>query len=123
MSKDQTDREANDPGLLLLNEAVRAELLTSLIRQLNKDFQLSGVECCISEDASPQDLAQELKQNLEKLIRDDFQGFLNVLYRVDVKESDLHRSEVQGMDVFINAAAYQLLRREWQKVWLRSKTR
>ena len=123
MSKDHTDREGKDPGLLLLSEAVRAELLTSLIRQLNKDFQLSGVECCISEDASPQEIAHELERNLEKLIRDDFRGFLNVLYRVDVKESDLQQSEEQGMEEFANAAAYQLLKREWQKVWLRNKIR
>ncbi len=123
MNIDQKESEANDPGLLLLSEAVRAELLTSLIRQLNKDFQLSGVECCISEDASPREISQQLHQSLEKLIRDDFQGFLNVLYRVDVQESDLHRKQEQDMDEFIASAGYQLLKREWQKVWLRNKIR
>lgn len=115
------DSDPNDPGHLLLRKADRNELLIPLILQLNKDFELSGLDCSISEKAVPGQIAKELHRILEKLIRDDFQGFLNLLYRIDVPESGIHRTDNQDMDEFIATASYQLLKREWQKVWFRNK--
>jgi hypothetical protein len=123
MKPTEINSEPGDQGQLLLREALQYDLLTSLIRQLNKDFELSGVEGSISEKATPAEIARELPQMIGKLIRADFQGFLNLLYRVDVSESGLHKTDNQDMDEFIAAASYQLLKREWQKVWLRNKIR
>jgi hypothetical protein len=117
----ETEEEENDPGLILLREVKQKDLLAALIRQLNKDFQLCGLESTINEKASVSEVVRNLAHILSQLIRNDFQGFLNLLYRVDIPESKIHRSETRGMDELIQDASYELLKREWQKVWLRNK--
>ena len=113
----------NDSEIQLLSEALGHQLLNPLILQLNKDFSMCGIESPISESASPSEIVNELHRTIGKLIREDFQGFLNLLYRVDVPESELLRRKDQDMDAYIASASYLLLRREWKKVWLRNKIR
>lgn len=121
MAQLEPDREANDSGLVLLTEAMQQNLLPAVIRQLNKDFQLTGVDFSMSEKTMPESVVQGLKQRLESLVQTDFQRFLNLLYRADIPESKIRRSQTRGIDEFIHDASYELLKREWQKVWLRNK--
>ena len=112
-----------EQGMVLLREASDQDLLEAVILQVNKDFQLCGIDCEISAEESPDQVIARLGQILKALIRDDFRGFLNLLYRVDISESEISRGESRDLDAFVNEAVYRLLKREWLKVWLRNRIR
>jgi len=118
-----TEQSAEALASTLLQEVSSKDLLSEVVRQVNKDFQLCGLDGTIPEEGTPEQLVRHLRQILKGLIRDDFQGFLNLLYRVDISESDIHRSESRELDAFVEEAVYRLLKREWQKVWLRNRIR
>ncbi len=109
-----------DKGLQLFTEAESQGLRKELIRQLNKDLTMSGLEASIEEDLPPAEVVRKLKVILENLVRDNFQGFLNLLYRADVSQSKMSQSEGDFAD-YIERSTYELLKREWQKVWIRNK--
>ena len=111
-----------EKGLQLFTKAESQGLKQELIRQLNKDLSMSGLEVSIAEELPPGEIVRELKVILESLVRDNFQGFLNLLYRVDVPQSKMSRSEGSFSD-YIDRSTYELLKREWQKVWIRNKIR
>ncbi len=113
----------HEQGMALLREASDQDLLEAVIRQVNKDFQLCGIDREISVEETPDQVIAQLGQILKALIRDDFRGFLNLLYRVDISESEISRGERHDLDAFVNEATYRLLKREWQKVWLRNRIR
>jgi hypothetical protein len=111
-----------DEGLQLFAKAESQGLKNELIRQLNKDLSMSGLEVSIAEELPPGEIVQKLKVILESLVRDNFQGFLNLLYRADVSQSKMSQSESSFSD-YIERSTYELLKREWQKVWIRNKIR
>lgn len=108
-------------GLQLFLKPESQGLQKELIRQLNKDMSMSGVDVSIDEELSPGEVVTRLKEILESLVRDDFQGFLNLLYRVDVPQSKMSRSEESCFSDYIERSTYELLKREWQKVWIRNR--
>lgn len=113
---------AGDKGLQLFTEVESQGLAIELIRQLNKDLSMSGLEASIGEELPPGEVVQKLKVILESLVRDNFQGFLNLLYRADVSQSKMSPSE-GGFPDYIERSTYELLKREWQKVYIRNKIR
>ncbi|MGA9271714.1 MAG: hypothetical protein WBV45_13925 [Lutimonas sp.] len=122
-SGDDLTGNPEEMGLQILAEADSQGLEKELIRQLNKDMSMSGLELSIAEGLPPEKVVQRLKQILEGLVRDDFQGFLNLLYRADVSQSKMSRSEEGSFSDYIDKSTWELLKREWQKVWIRNKIR
>ncbi len=110
-------------GLILLREASGQDLLEAIILQVNKDFRLSGIDHEIPSGETPEQVVAKLRLILKDLIREDFRGFLNLLYRADISESEIGRGESRDLDDFVDEAVYRLLKREWQKVWLRNRIR
>ncbi len=108
-------------GLDLVKQAASSGLVEELVRQLNKDLAMSGQTGSLAEGLAPGAIVNHLKDILDHLIRDDFQGFLNLLYRADVDQSKMTRSEGIGFAEYLEQCTYELLRREWQKVWIRNK--
>ncbi len=120
------DYSVGDPtekGLQLFSKPESQGLEQQLIRQLNKDLSMCGVNAWIDEDFSPGEVVRRLKEILDGLVRDDFQAFLNLLYRVDVPQSNMSRSEDSSFSDYIERSTYELLKREWQKVWIRNRIR
>ena len=105
----------------LLEKANERGLIEELTKQLNKDLSMCGLNVFIAEKQVPGEIVQNLKNILEDLVRDDFQGFLNLLYRVDVPKTRMRQSEESTFTDYIDKCAYELLKREWQKVWIRNK--
>ena len=103
----------------LLNVAISNELYKALIVQLNKDFQLSNIEESISVTVSPDVLKQQLFIFVEKLIYNEFDSFLNLLYRIDLSEQEIKKNSNQSTTVYIEYVTFLILRREWQKVWFK----
>ena len=123
MTRGNEDGNPAEKGLQLFSKPESRGLKEELIRQLNKDLSMSGVDATLEEELSPGEVVDSLKVILEGLVRDDFQGFLNLLYRVDVSQSKMSRSEESTFSEYIDRSAYELLKREWQKVWIRNRIR
>ncbi len=117
------DRNPDDKELQLFSKPESKGLKEELIRQLNKDLSMSGIDASIAEELSPGEVVDSLKDILQGLVRDDFQGFLNLLYRVDVSQYKMRRSDESTFSDYIDRSAYELLKREWQKVWIRNRIR
>jgi len=75
------------------------ELLIMLIRQLNKDFSLTGIDFAFEEKLQIKELVNQLNENIEYLIKNDFQSYLNLLYRIDISESKM--KEMNEIEKFI----------------------
>jgi len=103
----------------LLVNAVDQELYTALISQLNKDFVLANLEYVISETATPDVLKQKLVIIVTELINNEFDSFLNLLYRIDLSEHKIIGLPKENQEAYIFSVVYLILKREWQKVWFK----
>lgn len=110
-----------ETSLALLSEIESVDLYLKLIEQLNKDFQLAGIEQSFSLDCTPQKLAQELQKIVVRLINNDFDNYLNLLYRVDVSEIEIKKLDGSNIEKMSEQIVYLLLKREWQKVWFKAR--
>ena len=121
--EDYSEGDSTEKGLQLFSKPESRGLEQQLIRQLNKDLSMCGVNALIDEEFSPGEVVRRLKEILDGLVKDDFQAFLNLLYRVDVPQSKMSRSEDSSFSDYIERSTYELLKREWQKVWIRNRIR
>lgn len=105
---------------LELLEAVKAEnLLLKLIEQLNKDFQLSGISKSFDINSSFEILNEELTETLLNLVQFKYDDYLNLMYRVDISEKELATITNTNLVTIVNQIAFLILKREFQKVWLK----
>lgn len=106
----------------LLVEAKSTSLYQALIMQLNKDFNLAGLPLqYIEETVSPEELKQQLFNLLKTLINTNFDGFLNLLYRIDLPESKIKTIPKDNFDNYIEMVSFLILKRVWLKVWFKNK--
>lgn len=105
----------------LIEEANKLKLYKKLIEQLNKDFLLANIDLDFHEDILPSSLKLLLQETIYKLIQEKFTEYLNLLYIVDVSEKQV--KELDGEDILklSEDVSFLILKREWQKVWLRNK--
>lgn len=105
---------------LELLKAVKTEnLQIKLIEQLNKDFQLSGVSKVFGINNSIDKLNEELTEILINLIQFKYDDYLNLMYRIDISEKDLASITNKNLLAVVNQIAFFILKREFQKVWLK----
>ena len=103
----------------LLNSITIENLYVQLIAQLNKDFQLANVVGSFDFKVSPVQLKKELFTILLNLINNQFDDYLNLLYRIDVPESELAKLKNHNLTFSIEEITYLVLKREYQKVWFK----
>ena len=108
-------------SLRLLSEIKGVDLYLKLITQLNKDFQLAGIEESFCLDQTPSELIAQLQKIVLKLINNDFDNYLNLLYRVDISEIEIKKLNGSNIEKMTEQIVYLLLKREWQKVWFKAK--
>lgn len=106
-------------SLELLNSIDVENLYVPLIAQLNKDFQLANVAGSFDFKASPAQLKKELYAILLNLITNQYDDYLNLLYRIDVAESELAKLKNDNLVTSIEEITYLVLKREYQKVWFK----
>ena len=104
----------------LLQEAGAQALYKQLVKQLQKDFMLANITTEIHKNISPEALKELLFEEIGMLINNDFDQFLNLIYRIDVSEAKLKRSPKDSMQEYIAYVVYLILKREWQKVWFKN---
>jgi|SRR5690606_861658 len=105
----------------LIIEANQLNLYKNLIFQLNKDFKLANIDLDFHEDILPTSLKLLLHETTFNLIQEKFADYLNLLYIIDVSEKQIR--DLDGSDTLklSEDVAFLILRREWQKVFLRNK--
>ena len=107
----------------LLETASAKALYLKLVQQLIKDFELANISHDLREDIGPEELQQTLKEKLYFLLLEEFPEYLNLMYIIDVPEKAFQHIEVTDAVEVAEQVAFLILRREWQKVWLKSNYR
>ena len=105
----------------LLAEAEKENLYQKLIEQLNKDFNLANEAIDIAQNTSAEDLKVLLHEKIYRLIQYKFAEYLNLLYIIDVSESEIKKLDGSDTSALSGQVAFLILKREWQKVWFRNK--
>jgi len=108
-------------ALQSLVELDQMEMLEKLIRQLNKDFSLSGIDAQFDTNWTPELIINNLNKIVAALMTNEFQKFINFLYRVDISENKIGNIESSDFDQVVNNITYMILKKEWQKVWFRNR--
>lgn len=97
------------------------ELYPDLIRQLNKDFNYSNESLDLSIEVSPGELCKSLHEKIYFLISQRFASYLNLLYIIDVSESEIKKLDGSDVLMLSEQVMFLILKREWQKVWFRKR--
>ncbi len=105
----------------LLSYAQQEQLYSSLINQINKDFNLANEPIDFPQSTSPQELKIQLHEKLYRLIQYKFAEYLNLLYIIDVPEDAVKQLDGSDLVELSEQVAFLILKREWMKVWFRNK--
>lgn len=114
-----------DAGMLsnfdFLARSQREELYGELLRQVYRDMTRSGLEWEVQMNVTPEQLVAEVQKLLSNLERKAPSDLQQLLYLVDIRESDLHKAYALEGDARIALLSLLLLRRCWEKVHSRKK--
>jgi energy-converting hydrogenase A subunit M len=106
---------------VLLSEAEKENLYLKLIDQLNKDFNLANEAVDFPLSTTPEELKSQLHEKIYRLIQYKFAEYLNLLYIVDVSESEIKKLNGDDLVALSAQVSFLILKREWQKVWFRNR--
>lgn len=110
-----------DNILQLIDQVQKENLLIKLVQQINKDANLVGIDFYLSENSTPQNIVLNLQKLLIDLINKNFSDYVNLLYRIDISEKEIVKLQGLEANVLTEKVAILILRKEWQKVWFKSK--
>lgn len=105
----------------LLSEAEKENLYLKLLEQINKDFNFANEPIDFPLSTKPIELKIQLHEKIYRLIQHKFAEYLNLLYIIDVSESEIKKLDGSDLVVLSEEVAFLILKREWQKVWFRNK--
>ncbi len=105
----------------LLNNVANKNLYKQLIIQLNKDFNLAGIDVVLSLNNAPLVLKETLQKTIKELVLRDFSSYTNLLYRIDISEKDIQNLNVHNIDTYTENVTFLILQRIWKKVWFKNK--
>lgn len=105
----------------LLSTAQSQALYHKLIEQLNKDFRLANQSIDLQVNIDPIELKNIVFDKVYDLIQNKFSEYLNLLYIVDVSEDEIRKLNLSDLVDLTEAVTFLILKREWQKLWYRSK--
>ncbi|MCD0464172.1 hypothetical protein D0817_10185 [Flavobacterium cupreum] len=104
----------------LLVEAQSEALYLKLIEQINKDFNLANEGIDFPLSISPEEIKIQLHEKIYRMIQYKFAEYLNLLYIIDVSESEIKKLDGSDLVVLAEQVSFLILKREWQKVWFRN---
>lgn len=107
--------------VVLIKQIESTDFLEKLIQQINKDATLAGSNFNCDKNVSVKELIEKVYDFIYKLITTEFDIYLSFLYRVDIPEKTLKANEETQPALIAKQVAFMVLKREWQKVWLRNK--
>ncbi|MCF6180422.1 hypothetical protein [Lutibacter sp.] len=104
----------------LLNKIQNESLYLKLIQQLNKDFLLANLPYRFLETETPKELINSLTIILQKIIVNNYDGYLNLIYRIDLSEKELANIKEKSLELIVENITFLILKREYQKVWFKN---
>jgi hypothetical protein len=105
----------------LLHNATAENLYQNLILQLNKDFNFANEPVDFHPSTSPDELKVQLHEKIYRLIQYKFAEYLSLLYIVDVPEDQVKKLDGSDIMELSEQVSFLILKREWMKVWFRSR--
>jgi hypothetical protein len=111
----------NKDVLLLIDQIQKEKLLKNLIRQINKDAGLVGIEFDILENSTAQNVVTGLQNLLVDLIRNNFSAYSNFLYRIDVSEDQILELQDLEINILSEKVTILILQKECQKVYFKNR--
>lgn len=105
----------------LIIEVNQLNLYQNLILQLNKDLKLANIDLEFHENILPTSLKLMLHETIFNLIQQKFTDYLNLLYIIDVPEKEIRAFEGNDTVKLADDVCLLILKREWQKVYLKNK--
>ncbi|MBT8321590.1 MAG: hypothetical protein KJO90_07980 [Eudoraea sp.] len=123
MSDSQEKLPEFENSLSLLKGASAKTLYKALVNQLSKDFARANIPFSFREEITPEELLSTLKEKLYVLLLENFSDYLNLMYIIDVPESAFKNLELTDAVEVAEQLSFLILRREWQKVWLKAHYR
>ena len=105
----------------LINQAEEEHLYFKLIEQTNKDFALANEPINVPLDIFPFQFRDLVHEKVLKLIQNKFAEYLNLLYIIDVSESEIKKLDGSDLVQLAEQVTFLILKREWQKVWFRNR--
>ncbi|WP_372793308.1 hypothetical protein [Lutibacter sp.] len=110
------------PNALELLQKVEVEnLYQHLIMQLNKDFQLSNLSENFELSYTPIQLKKVLNKLVLNLLTNNYDDYLNLMYRIDVPEKELATLKAENLETTVEQITFLILKREYQKVWFKNR--
>lgn len=104
----------------LFLQAEKNNLYVSLIKQLQKDFNLAIIDLHVNITMKPQELFETLHEKVFSLIQNNFAGYLNLLYVIDIPENEIKKLDGSNILELSKIVTFMLLKRIWQKVWFKN---
>lgn len=105
----------------LLETAASESLYNKLLEQINKDFSLANEAVDFPKSTTPEELTVQLHEKIYRMISYRFAEYLNLLYIIDVPESEVKKLDGSDLAELSAQVAFLVLKREWQKVWFRNR--
>lgn len=107
----------------------RLDILNDTVQQVIKDFAMNGMEITpiairVSEnsDSAYSELFSQILPQIEKLQKENFQNFYNLMYRIDISEGQIKKAMEQAKDrSFAEVISDLILKRELIKVVTRKR--
>ena len=96
-------------------------LLTA--EQVRKDFAMFGMDVQFSGNVSfaYDELFEQLKVYIDKLLHDDYEKLMSLLYQIDLSEKELARNDPNvQFETIPEIVTHKILERELKKVLLRT---
>ena len=105
----------------LLKIASESLLIKELSTQVEKDFCLANISLKLPLDFEPHAFISTIQEKVYYLMMEHFSEYLNLLYVVDVPESQFKYIEITDAVEAADQMTFLILKREYQKVWYRDK--
>ncbi|PKP40373.1 MAG: hypothetical protein CVT96_09105 [Bacteroidetes bacterium HGW-Bacteroidetes-13] len=110
---------AENQNLPVWMNQISPTVLIQICNQLNKDLNRAGFFEQIDEVANPQLLKKQLEAVLQKHLSADSKKITNLLYAVDVPETELTTLLSDQTVELRTALTWLILKRTWQKINIR----
>lgn len=107
----------------LLQFAASSQLYSKLIRQINKDFHVANAPLDLPLHIDPAALCDHLREKIYYLLLERFSDFLQLMYVVDIPETAYRKMQSRDVVEIAEQIGFLVLKREWQKVWLKTNYR
>lgn len=102
----------------------RLDIIKATAEQIIKDFDMFGLEIKFSGNAydAYEELFEQIKPHIDMLISSNRQKFMNILYRIDLSETQVKKAiESNTTEPFSDIVSDLIIKRELQKVVIRNQ--